>query len=68
MIITANNTYTKLAVKCSADTFVVKQSFVLSINICGKNRQLLLAANTLKNPNNLNQNMPGSHTELAEVR
>jgi hypothetical protein len=29
----------------SYDSFVVVQTFVLSMNICGKNRQLLLAAN-----------------------
>jgi hypothetical protein len=28
----------------SYDSFVVKQTFVLRMNICGKNRQLLLAA------------------------
>jgi len=39
-----NSTYKKLAVQCSADTFVVNQSLVLRINICGKNRQLLVAA------------------------
>ena len=40
-----NSTYKKLAVRCSADTFVVQQTFVLRMNICGKNRQLLVAAN-----------------------
>ena len=39
-----NSTYKKLAVRCSADTFVVNRSLVLRINICGKNRQLLVAA------------------------
>ncbi len=39
-----NSTYKKLAVQCSADTFVVNQSLVLRINICGKNRQLLIVA------------------------
>jgi len=28
----------------SYDSFVVNQTFVLRINICGKNRQLLVAA------------------------
>jgi len=41
---TANSTYKKLAVQCSADTFVVNQTLVLRMNICGKNRQLLVAA------------------------
>ena len=30
----------KEAVQCSADTFVVNQSLVLHINICGENRHL----------------------------
>jgi len=42
---TANSTYKKLAVQCSADTFVVNQTLVLRMNICGENRQLLVAAN-----------------------
>jgi len=29
----------------SYDSFVVEQTFVLRMNICGENRQLLLAAN-----------------------
>jgi len=29
----------------SHDSFVVAQTFVLRMNICGKNRQLLVAAN-----------------------
>jgi len=40
-----NSTYKKLAVQCSADSFVVAENFVLRINICGENRQLLVAAN-----------------------
>jgi len=40
-----NSTYKKLAVQCSADTFVVNQTLVLRIKFCGKNRQLLVAAN-----------------------
>ena len=39
-----NSTYKKLAVQCSADTFVVDQTLVLRIKICGENRQLLVAA------------------------
>jgi len=42
---TANSTYKKLAVQCSADTFVVNQTLVLRIKFCGENRQLLVAAN-----------------------
>ena len=36
----ANKRLAKVAVQCSADTFVVNQSLVLRINICGKNRHL----------------------------
>jgi hypothetical protein len=39
-----NSGLAKVAVQCSADTFVVNQTLVLRINICGKNRQLLVAA------------------------
>jgi hypothetical protein len=35
-----NTCLAKVAVKCSADTFVVNQSLVLRINICGENRHL----------------------------
>ena len=37
---TPNTGLAKLAVQCSADTFVVNQSLVLRINICGENRHL----------------------------
>jgi len=37
---TANMGLAKVAVQCSADTFVVKQKLVLRINICGENRHL----------------------------
>jgi hypothetical protein len=40
-----NSTYKKLAVQCSADSFMVNQTLVVRIKICGKNRQLLIAAN-----------------------
>ena len=42
---TANSTYPKGGVSYSKDSFVVAQTFVLRMNICGKNRQLLVAAN-----------------------
>jgi len=42
---TANSTYKKVAVQCSADTFVVKQALVVRINICGENRHLRQARN-----------------------
>jgi len=40
-----HSTNPKGGVLCFADTFVVKQTFVLRMNIFGKNRQLLVAAN-----------------------
>ena len=39
-----NSGLAKVAVSCYADTFVVNQSLVLRINICGKNRHLRQAA------------------------
>ena len=35
-----NTGLAKVAVQCSVDTFVVNQSWVLRINICGENRHL----------------------------
>jgi predicted Abi (CAAX) family protease len=35
-----NSGLAKVAVQCSADTFVVNQSLVLRLNICGENRHL----------------------------
>ncbi len=35
-----NTGLAKVAVQCSADTFVVNQSLVLRINICAANRHL----------------------------
>jgi hypothetical protein len=40
-----NTGLAKVAVQCSAGTFVVNQSFVLRINICDKNRHLRQATN-----------------------
>lgn len=36
----ANRCLAKVAAKCSADTFMVNQSLILRINICGENRHL----------------------------
>jgi len=44
-ITAANSGLAKVAVQCSADTFVVNQTLVLRINICGKYRHLRQAAN-----------------------
>jgi hypothetical protein len=42
----ADNTgFAKVAVHCSADAFVVNQSLVLRINICGENLPLRKAKN-----------------------
>ena len=37
---THNTGLAKVAVQCSADCFVVNQTLVLRINICGENRHL----------------------------
>ena len=42
---TANTGLAKVAVQCSADTFMVNQILVLRINICGDNRHLRQARN-----------------------
>ena len=47
---TANTGLAKAAVQCSADTFVVNQSLVLRINICGENRHLRQARNRYASP------------------
>jgi hypothetical protein len=39
-----NTGLAKVAVQCSADTFVVNQNLVLRLNICGENRHLRQAA------------------------
>jgi hypothetical protein len=44
-ITAANTGLAKVAVQCAADTFVVNQSLVLRINICGENRHLRQAQN-----------------------
>jgi hypothetical protein len=38
-----NTGLAKVAVQCSADSFVVNQSLVLRINICGENRHFCQA-------------------------
>jgi hypothetical protein len=42
-----NTILAKVAIQCSADTFVVNKSLVHRINIYGKNRQLLVAPKPL---------------------
>lgn len=39
-----NSGLSKVAVSFSADTFVVNQTFVIRLNICGENRHLSQAA------------------------
>jgi len=39
-----NSGLAKVAVQCSVDTFVVNQSLVLRIKVCGENRHLRQAA------------------------
>ena len=43
-----NRRLAKVAVQCSADSFVVNQSLVLRINICGENRHLRQAPKRCK--------------------
>jgi hypothetical protein len=52
----SNTGLAKVAVQCSADTFVVNQSLVLRINIYGENRHLRQARNRYESfdKNNLN--------------
>ncbi len=45
-----NTGLAKVAVQCSADTFVVNQSLVLRINICGENSHLRQARNRYMQP------------------
>ena len=40
-----NSTYPKGGVSCSKDSFVVNQTLVFQINICGENRHLRQARN-----------------------
>lgn len=42
---TANSTYPKGGVSCSKDSFLVNETFVLLINICGESPALRVAAN-----------------------
>ena len=42
---TANTGLAKVAAQCSADTFMVNQTLVLRMNICGENRHLRQARN-----------------------
>jgi len=45
---THNRRLAKVAVQCSADTFVVNQSLVLRMSICGKKSLPSLSAKTLQ--------------------
>jgi hypothetical protein len=47
---TDNRRLAKVAVQCSADSFMVNQSLVLRINICGENRHLRQAPNRYASP------------------
>jgi hypothetical protein len=50
---TGNSGLAKVAVLCSADTFVVNQSLALCIYMCGKNRHLRQAAIKSDHPKRL---------------
>jgi hypothetical protein len=45
-----NTGLAKVAVQCSADSFVVNQSLVLRINICSENRHLRQARERYRQP------------------
>ncbi len=45
-----NSGLAKVAVQCSADSFVVNQSLFLRIKICGKNRHLRQSAKRYQQP------------------
>ncbi len=47
---THNSAFAIGGVSCSADTFVVNQSLVLRINICGENRHLRQARKRYQQP------------------
>jgi len=47
---TANSTYPKGGVLCSADTFVQAESSVLRMKFCGKSPALRVAANRYMQP------------------
>ena len=47
---TPNTGLAKVAVQCSADTFVVNQSLVLRINICGENSHFRQARKRYMSP------------------
>jgi hypothetical protein len=51
-----NTGLAKVAVQCSADTFVVNQSFVLRINICGKIATFAKPENVTSKPNRRHNN------------
>jgi hypothetical protein len=57
----------KVAVSFSADTFVVKESSVLRINICGENRHLRQAAKrqAVKKPSFLSKSQVSSFNTLV---
>jgi hypothetical protein len=56
---TANRRLAKVAVQCSADTFVVNQSLILRINIYGENRHLRQAPKRYLQPKKMTDNMKG---------
>ena len=68
-----NTGLAKVAVQCSADTFVVNQTLVLRINICGKNRHLRQARKRyvklleINAPNKLNLETNIFHFEFSKL-
>ena len=67
---TPNTGLAKVAVQCSADTFVVHQGSVLRINICGENRHLRKALAVMphaRNRNNMGKNYRRSSNECNNL-
>jgi len=54
-----------VAVQCSTDSFVVNQTLVLRINICGKNRHLRQAANRKRSC--WDDNTKLKHFEIGQI-
>ena len=59
-----NTGLAKVAVQCSADTFVVNQSLVLRINICGENRHLRQARNRYMQKSEISLRVWGKSTNF----
>jgi hypothetical protein len=57
----------KVAVQCSADTFVVNQSLVLRINICGENPAFAKLQNVMHNKKQKHENDENSNFDYFNI-